>query len=108
MQVFYKRGTTLCFNNMHVFGHNTHVFAFDVVFGHKSSEKLNQTTHQIVNEFFYSISYNVMEHHQQYDEKSPPNIMRLFKVWLFVKQHEIENIVANQGNESMKKNFENL
>ncbi len=40
MQVFYKRGTTLCFNNMHVFGHNTHVFAFDVVFGHKYSEKL--------------------------------------------------------------------
>jgi hypothetical protein len=27
---------------------------------------------------------------------------------LFVKQHEIENIVANQGCESMKKNFENL
>jgi hypothetical protein len=25
---------------MHIFGHNTHVFAFDVVFGHKSNEKL--------------------------------------------------------------------
>ncbi len=40
MQVFYKRVTTLCFNNMHVFGHKTHVFALDVVFGHKYSEKL--------------------------------------------------------------------
>lgn len=44
-----------------------------------------------------------MEHHQQYNEKSPPNIMRLFKTLLFVKQHEIENIVTNQCCESMKK-----
>jgi hypothetical protein len=49
------------------------------------------------------MSYNVMAHHQQYNEKSPPNIMRLFKALLFVKQHEIENIVANQCCESIKK-----
>jgi hypothetical protein len=49
-----------------------------------------------------------MKHHQQYNEKSPPNIMKFFKALLFVKEHEIENTVTNQHCESMKKNFENL
>jgi hypothetical protein len=34
--------------------------------------------------------------------------MGLFKALLFVKQHEIENIVTNQCCESKEKNFENL